>query len=440
MRVYILVLLLSAAFTYFLVPAVLRFALRIGAMTQVRERDVHTVPIPRLGGVAMFLGFTASLLIASNIPYLHRVLGNNSQVWAIWWGAALMCLVGFIDDIWELDWYTKLAGEVLAAGVMAWKGVQFITLPFMGLTVGSARFNIACTVLVVIVIVNAVNFMDGLDGLASGIVAIASIAFFIYSYILTRNATPGDYTSVACAVSAASAGMCIGFLPHNFHPARIFMGDSGALMLGMVIAGAGIQVTGQIDPAATSLGYKLPAYLPLLLSVGIIALPIVDFLWATFRRLRRGQSPFHADAGHLHHRLLRLGHSHVGTVLILHMWAAVFSFSCILLVVWPAKKVVWVALGSAAIASVVTFRMFGAGRRKARVTQGERIPSKDATDNVEVTLSSTRVDPIAPHSNSELATQGRLSATTNSLYDDVSPKSVGSPPISFHDDEKRGQS
>ncbi|WP_096334968.1 glycosyltransferase family 4 protein [Actinotignum schaalii] len=378
MRVYLLMMVLSCAITYFLVPAILRLALRVGAMTQVRERDIHTVPIPRLGGVAMFLGFSASFAIASQIPYLHRVLGPASQAWAIWLGAGLMCLVGAIDDIWELDWMTKLAGEVLAAGVMAWQGVQFVTLPFMGLTVGSTRLSIFFTILMVVITVNAVNFMDGLDGLAAGIVGIASLAFFIYSYILTRNATPGDYTSVACAAAAATVGMCAGILPHNFHPARIFMGDSGALMLGMVLAASAIQVTGQIDPQSTSLGYALPAYLPLLLALAVVVLPLSDFIWAVTRRLARGQSPFHADAGHLHHRLLRLGHSHTGTVLILYLWTAIFSFTCILLIVLPARHVALIGAAGVVLGCVVTFGMFG--RRRSSAARGERIPEENAGD------------------------------------------------------------
>ena len=358
MRVYILMAVIAAAITYVLVPAVLRLALRLGAMTQVRARDVHRVPIPRLGGLAMLAGFAGALAICSQIPYLRVVLGPSSQAWGVLLGAALMCLVGILDDIWELDWATKLAGEILAAGVMAWQGVQFLTLPFMGLTVGSSRLSLIFTIVVVIVIVNAVNFMDGLDGLAAGIVCIAAGAFFLYSYALTRNATPGDYTSVGCAVSAALVGICVGFLPHNFHPARIFMGDSGALMLGTIIAGAAIVVTGQIDPQLTSLGYALPAYLPLLLAAAVILLPLVDFVWAVVRRLARGQSPFTADAGHLHHRLLRRGHSHRATVLILYMWALIFSFTTILLIrlSWPA--VLAVGAVACAVGIFITSRAF----------------------------------------------------------------------------------
>lgn len=361
MRVYILMFLIAAAVTYLLVPVVLRLALAVGAVTQVRERDVHTSPIPRLGGVAMYLGMLAAFLIASHIPYLSRVLGPGSAAWGVLIGAGIMCLVGVLDDILELVWYAKLAGEILAAGVMAWLGVVLQSVPFMGLTVISSRMSLFITILVVIVVANAVNFMDGLDGLAAGMLGIAGLAFFIYAYVLTRNVSPGDFTSVACAITAPLAGVCLGFLPHNFHPARIFMGDSGALMLGSVIAGAGIQVTGQIDPANTALGYALPAWMPLLVPFVVIALPMIDFTWAVVRRLARGKSPFHADSGHVHHRLLQLGYSHRSAVLFLYVWALIASLAWVALIVFPVETVAPVA----ALVAVVTIVAMVVSRKRA---------------------------------------------------------------------------
>lgn len=363
MRVYLLIMLLAAVVTYVLVPVVLRIAVAVGAITQVRARDVHTVPIPRLGGLAMYCGLVVSFIVASQIPYLSRVFAPGSGAWGVVMGAGVMCLVGVIDDIWELDWYAKLAGEILAAGIMAWQGVQVVSVPVMGLTVGSSRLTLFVTIIVVVVVANAVNFVDGLDGLAAGIVAIAAFSFFIYSYYLARNASPGDYSSVACAVVAGLVGICVGFLPHNFHPARIFMGDSGALMIGVVIAGAGVLVTGQIDPANTSVGYSLPAAMPILVPVAVILLPLIDFVWAVVRRMAKGQSPFHADAGHLHHRLLRRGHSHAGAVLILYMWAAVASLSCVALVIFPPLAVTPLAVVSIAGAVVITRREMSAPAR-----------------------------------------------------------------------------
>lgn len=326
MRVYLLVMVIAAAVTYLMVPVVRRIALATGALTQVRERDVHTVPIARLGGVAMFVGLLVSFLIASQIPYLSQEFAGSSPAWGILIGAGLMCLVGVIDDVWELDWYAKLAGEILAAGVMAWQGVQFVSVPLWGLTIGSTRITLVLTILVIVAVANAINFIDGLDGLAAGVTGIGALAFFAYTYQLTRETSPGDFSSIACVVVAALVGMCVGFLPHNFHPARIFMGDSGALMLGLVIGAAGIVVTGQIDPATVETSRSIPAFMPIVLPVAILIIPIVDFVWAVIRRLARGQSPFTADSGHLHHRLLRAGNSHRGAVLIIYAWSAWFSF------------------------------------------------------------------------------------------------------------------
>lgn len=362
MRVYLLIMVLAAVVTYILVPLVLRVSLATGAMTSIRERDVHKVPVARLGGVAMYLGLVVSLLVASQIPYLSQVFEFGSAAWAIVIGAGIMCLVGVIDDVWDLTWYAKLAGEILAAGVMAWQGVQLVTVPLLGLTVGSTRLTLFVTIIAVVMVANAVNFIDGLDGLAAGVVGIAALAFFVYAYYLTRETSPGDYTSVATAVVAALVGICVGFLPHNFHPARIFMGDSGALMLGAVIAGASILVTGQIDPANANTSQAIPAFMPILVPLVILVIPLVDLLWAVVRRMRQGRSPFSADAGHLHHRLLRRGHSHTAAVLVLYMWTAVASFSAVAIVIYPS---VWLApfiFVAVALAVVVTSRLFSSRR------------------------------------------------------------------------------
>ena len=178
MKVYVLVALIAAAVTYLSVPVVRHIALVANALSPVRSRDVHVTPVPRLGGLAMYAGFTVAITVASHIPYLAGVM--NSSAWAVVLGAGLVCLLGVIDDLWELDWMTKLAGQVLAAGVMAWKGVQLITFPIGGLTIGSANLSLGTTIVVVLVAINAVNFIDGLDGLAAGVIGIGATAFFLY--------------------------------------------------------------------------------------------------------------------------------------------------------------------------------------------------------------------------------------------------------------------
>ncbi|MBP3223651.1 MAG: undecaprenyl/decaprenyl-phosphate alpha-N-acetylglucosaminyl 1-phosphate transferase [Actinomycetaceae bacterium] len=355
MRVYLLMLVIAAACTYLLVPLTIYISRRFGALTPIRTRDVHDTPIPRLGGVAMYIGILCAYVCAMHIPYLSRVLAPGSAAWGVLWGSGVMCLVGLIDDIAQLVWYAKLAGEILAAGVMAWQGVTFETIPFMGLTVGSSRMNLFVTVFVVLIVVNAVNFIDGLDGLAAGVIGIASGTFFLYAYWLTRNATPGDYSSLACATTAPLIGACIGFLPYNFYKAKTFMGDSGSLMLGAVIAGACIEVTGQIDPANTHIGYALPAWMPLLAPFVILLIPLGDLIFAVVRRLIKGSSPFVADGMHVHHRLIYMGYSHRGSVIVLYMWAAIFSFSWISLAVFSAKTVAPFALLAMVIGGLITY-------------------------------------------------------------------------------------
>lgn len=355
MRVYLLVMLTAAAVTFLMTPLVRRAALRLGAITPVRDRDVHVVPIPRLGGIAMFIGLAVALLIGSQVPFLEAAFEESGTILGVVIGAGLICLLGAADDVWDLDWMTKLVGQVLAAGIMAWFGVQLITFPVFGLTIGSSRLSLVATVLVIVVAANAVNFVDGLDGLAAGTVAIGGGAFFVYAYLLTRAASPGDYSDIATAVIAALVGACVGFLPHNFHPARIFMGDSGAYFLGLTVAAAAIIVTGRIDPATISGQQALPAYVPILLPVAVLLLPLLDVTLAVIRRVSKGHSPFHPDRMHLHHRLLDLGHSQRRATVIMYLWTAVFSFSAVALAIWDPIPVGIGAGLAAAAAAVVTW-------------------------------------------------------------------------------------
>lgn len=324
------------------VPIIRHIALVGNALTPVRARDVHSTPIPRLGGVAMFFGLFSAISVASTIPYLSDVI--DSSAWAVVLGAGLVCLLGVVDDLWELDWMTKLAGQILAAGVMAWQGVQLLTFPVAGLTIGSSRLSLISTVIVVVAAINAVNFVDGLDGLAAGIIGIGSTAFFLYTYVLTRATSPGSYSSLAATIVAALIGVCVGFLPHNFNPATIFMGDSGAMQLGLVSAASTIIVTGQIDPGSFDGSRALPAFMPILLPLAVLLLPLTDMMMAIVRRTRKGLSPTHPDRMHMHHRLLAAGHSHRRAVLVMYLWAAVASFPVAAMAFFPLP---WVLAGLA---------------------------------------------------------------------------------------------
>jgi UDP-GlcNAc:undecaprenyl-phosphate GlcNAc-1-phosphate transferase len=395
-RVYLLVLLIAAAVTYLLTPLAYWVAARTGAITAVRDRDVHTIPTARLGGLAMTAGLVVAVTFASQMPFLDGVFAIDDRAWAIVGGALIVCLLGVADDIWDLDWMTKLAGQVLAALFVAWQGVQLVTFPINGLVIGSSRLSLIVTVLVIVVAMNAVNFVDGLDGLAAGLIAIGGSAYFVYTYSLTVAASPTDYSNLATLVMAALVGICLGFLPHNFHPARIFMGDSGSMVLGLVLASAVIVVTGSIDTGMASDPSRQRELIPILLPLAVILLPLLDMVLAVVRRVGTGKSPFHPDRLHLHHRLLALGHSHRRAVIIMYVWTAVFAFGAVALVRWPAENVaigLVVAVVVAAILTLGPLRTRGRFLDDDAVTAPEGIPSAPPPRRV---AAASGASPVAP--------------------------------------------
>jgi UDP-GlcNAc:undecaprenyl-phosphate/decaprenyl-phosphate GlcNAc-1-phosphate transferase len=331
-REYLLTLFVAAGVTYLLTGVVRSFAVRAGAVAQVRDRDVHAIPTPRLGGMAMFAGLCAALLVASQLPFMRAVYQQSDDAAAVLTACGLICILGIIDDRWGMDALTKLAGQILAAGVMVLQGIQLIWLPVPGLVTLSLdpTSGAILTVLVVVVTINAVNFVDGLDGLAAGMVAIGALAFFGYSYWLwVKNGL--ERADAPTLFTAVLAGMCLGFLPHNFHPARIFMGDSGSMLIGLLLAASSISLTGRLDPGAVDRQGLVPALLPLVLPFMVLAVPLVDLLMAVIRRTRAGRSPFSADKEHLHHRLLEIGHSQRRAVLIMYFWSALIAFGAVLI-------------------------------------------------------------------------------------------------------------
>ncbi len=332
MREYVFVFLVALVTTYVFVPLMRTIAVRVGAFTEVRERDVHVVPIPRLGGVAMFLGYAAATLVAWRMPFLRQVF-ESAELVGVLIGAGVVCLVGAIDDVRELDPLTKLGGQLLAAAIIAFAGVQFFSVPLGVVTVLPAPLLVILTIFVVVLCINAVNFIDGLDGLAAGLVAIAAVAFFIYSYLITATISPPNVFSSATFVAAALAGSCLGFLPHNIFPAKLFMGDSGALTLGLLFAAATILNVGHISPDDVSANRVAATILPLLIPISIIMLPLLDIVWAVVRRTARGQRPWEADSQHLHHRMLQIGHGHRRAVLLLWLWAFVVAMGSVSFVV-----------------------------------------------------------------------------------------------------------
>ena len=329
MRAYLLMMAIAATVTFFGTFTVLKLSHRYKLYPQIRARDVHTKPTPRLGGVAMFVGFLVTVTIAGLLGWFKSVYAEPIHIIAIIFAAFLITLIGFLDDLYDLDWSLKLAGQFLVAGILAWQGVQIVSLPIAGLTIGSFGISFLATVFLAVLIMNAVNFIDGLDGLVAGVVLIGTAVFFAYSYLLAIQTSPTNYFNLSSLLSAIVIGMCLGFLPYNWHRAKIFMGDSGAMLLGLLMATSALTVTGQIDPYSVSRGEMIPAYIPLILPLAILVLPLLDFALAVIRRLRAGKSPFTADREHLHHRLQDFGHTHLGSVWVFYIWTALISLTCL---------------------------------------------------------------------------------------------------------------
>jgi UDP-GlcNAc:undecaprenyl-phosphate/decaprenyl-phosphate GlcNAc-1-phosphate transferase len=338
-REYLLTLCVAAAVTYLLTGPVRKFAIAIGAMPPIRDRDVHTEPTPRLGGIAMFGGLCAGLLVASQLTNVGEVFRISDEPRALLSAAALIWLIGVLDDKWGVDALVKLGLQMIAAGLMVLQGLTILWLPIptVGLVALTPLQGTLLTVAIVVITINAVNFVDGLDGLAAGMVCISAAAFFLYAYRIWYGYGI-EAAAPATLFSALLVGMCLGFLPHNMPPARIFMGDSGSMLLGLVLAAGAVSITGQVDPDAMALfsGSErgavvetVPVYIPLLLPLTIIALPFVDLVLAIVRRTWNGRSPFSADRGHLHHRLLEIGHSQNRAVLIMYFWSAIIAFGAV---------------------------------------------------------------------------------------------------------------
>src|SRR4051795_554950 len=369
MREYAVVLLAAALVTFLATPVVRVAAVRFRVMAAVRDRDVHVIPTPRGGGVAMYLGVAAGVLVASQLPSLQRSFEFSTQTIAVLAAGGLICLLGVLDDRFGLDALTKLTGQIAAAGVMVLLGVQlaFLFLPFADigtLTLGP-DIGVPVTILLTVFTVNALNFIDGLDGLAAGVSAIAALAFFAYSYHLGLVGYD-DVASAPALITAVLAGACLGFLPHNFSPARIFMGDSGSMMVGLMLSAAAVTATGRVDPQSfDSAASLLPLTLPLLVPVAVLFIPFVDLVMAVVRRTRRGQSPFSPDKMHLHHRLLALGHSHRRAVLVMYFWAALLSFGAIGLSISGGTAELVLAIGLLLVVGVVVV-LSPRARRAAR--------------------------------------------------------------------------
>ena len=321
----------AAVATGLATPLARQFAERSGLLTAPDDRDVHDMPTPSIGGLAMLVGLLVGALVAWLIGDFDAVFATRSEMLGVLVAATIMCAVGVVDDIRPVSAPAKLAGMVLAGSTLSLVGVSLVVLriPFVDVVLLSPDLSALATVLWVVLLANALNLIDGLDGLATGIVAIAATTFVLYAVRLGNEGVLFEGNPGAL-IAVLVAGVCVGFLPHNVHPARIFMGDGGALMLGLLMAASTVSVGGRTDAAYS--GQSFFFFAPLVIPLVILGVPLFDMLFAVVRRVATpGLSVTVADKDHLHHRLLRLGHGHWRAVLILWAWTALLSG----FVLWP---------------------------------------------------------------------------------------------------------
>jgi UDP-GlcNAc:undecaprenyl-phosphate GlcNAc-1-phosphate transferase len=359
---YAIVAALAAVGTYVAMFPLRSLAVRIGFVAEPDERRIHTRVTPYGGGVAMFIAFLVAIIVASQLPSLQGIFQGSSEPLGVVLGAGVIFAVGLADDVRDVSAPAKMAGEVLAAMVLVYLGVTMVQfkIPLVGFLVLSSGsgWTPLLTALWVIVITNAVNLIDGLDGLATGIVAIASGALAIYGLrLVDLGQLPADNLGPLIAVIAF--GVCIGFLPHNFHPARAFMGDAGALFLGLLMAAATMEIGGrQPEGSGQTFFFFAPLFIPLF----ILGVPIADMAFAFVRRTAKGTGFHTPDKDHVHHRLLRLGHGPRRTVVILWAWTALLS-GFVLYPLFVSRANAVIPFG-AVVLGLVLYTLFHPGLRK----------------------------------------------------------------------------
>lgn len=364
MREYLLTATLAGIFCFLLTPIVRRLAMVSGAYVEIRSRDMHTDITPRWGGLAMWGSMSITFLIVSHLRLVGNAFGR--ELMGIFLAGTFIMLLGALDDRFDLDSLTKFAGQALAAGILLLHGVQILWLPINGILTLPSNIGAVLTVIFVMLVINAVNFVDGLDGLASGIVAVCAIGFFAFSYILAVD-NGFSRAGAPSLVMAVVIGLCIGFLPHNYHPAKIFMGDSGAMFLGLLLSASAITLTGQIDVNALANQNSRSTFVPLILPFTVLAIPLLDLGMAVVRRLRARRSPFEADREHLHHRLLRMGNSQREVAIIMYLWTAMFAFPTVIAAFYPLWISLVVALSIAIVSLALIWRGFLKVRRTASI-------------------------------------------------------------------------
>ena len=342
---YVVLALVGALGTWLANKPARSISLKVGYVAQPDARKVHQRVTPYGGGAAMFVGFCAAFVVATVLPTVRGSLTGSNEAIGVVLATAIIFLVGLVDDFRDMSAPAKTAGMVLAATVLYFAGATMsqFKLPFAGLIVLGPSVLPLITAVWVFALCNAINLIDGLDGLAGGIVAIASGTLCVYGLRLeTLGLLP--LTNIGPLIAAITCGICVGFLPDNFHPARNFMGDAGALMLGLLMSASTMVIGGRTPPAS---GQTFFFFAPLLIPLFILGVPIMDAVWAFVRRTASGQGFQTADKNHVHHRLMRLGHGHRRTVVILWLWTGLLC-AFVLFPLFEPKVNVFVPLGAGA--------------------------------------------------------------------------------------------
>ncbi len=324
---YLVIMLCAFGVTAASTPLVRRMAINRQWLALPDERKVHKLPTPDVGGIAMFIGVVVSLFVAWRMGRFSNLFVGNNEPAGIVIGAFIILCFGVRDDIKEISAPARVVGTVVAGLVLVYFGVTmfYFRLPFIDVFQVSNDWTPIVTVIWLLMMTQAINLIDGLDGLAAGIVAIASGTFFIYSQHLAHLGLLSE-PNLGPLIAAITAGVCLGFLPYNFSPASIFMGDGGAYLLGFLLAVSTSVVGGRADPATQGFSGQTYFFLaPLFIPIIILGVPIFDVLFAIIRRVGRGEDFSKADKGHLHHRLINLGHGPRRAVVILWGWTILLS-------------------------------------------------------------------------------------------------------------------
>lgn len=364
------VALVAAVVTTVMTPLVARLARRIGAVdnsADVVTTSGHRTPrcVPTLGGLAMALGFGAALALASVLPTFGSLFASSSEPVALIVGVVLIVIVGFVDDLIVLPPAIKLAGQIVAALAVVVLGIQLVYfwVPGVEIIALSADLGMPLTIILLVAMINAINLIDGLDGLAAGVSAIAAAAFFVFTVRSQPAGIVATAPTSSTLVASIVVGISIGFLVHNWHPARIFMGDTGSMLLGLLLGSAGIAYVGQ-TAAPTEVDFY--GTMPLLVPALVLAVPFLDTVFAVTRRLVTGQPVAMGDRGHLHHLLVSSGHSHRRAVLVLYLWSGVVAFASVGPTFLPADRFIWGLAAVIVLAIIVT--VTGRSRRRPIVS------------------------------------------------------------------------